>query len=169
MSQLRAVLLVVVVGMAVVLPAQSQKAGRRPLAATDVDAITQLVMLEDTRQFDEAVLTKLLKSAHPEVRRRAVVATGRIVNPAGRALLASARKDDDVDIVATVAFATGQLKDRRRRGMALRVADGAGHAPSGRTRGRAGARQDSHAGRAHGARAVSDLGASVGCSRARGG
>jgi HEAT repeat protein/cyclophilin family peptidyl-prolyl cis-trans isomerase len=68
-------------------------------------------MLEDTRQFDEAVLTKLLKAAHPEVRRRAVVATGRIVNPAGRALLAAARKDSDADIVATVAFASGQLKD----------------------------------------------------------
>ncbi len=111
MSQVRAVILVVALVMTAGLPAQSQKGQRRPLAAADVDAITQLVMLEDTRQFDEAVLTKLLKSAHPEVRRRAVVATGRIVNPAGRALLASARKDDDADIVATVAFATGQLKD----------------------------------------------------------
>ena len=55
MSQVRAVLLVVVLVMAVVLPAQSQKGGRRPLAAADVDAITQLVMLEDTRQFDEAI------------------------------------------------------------------------------------------------------------------
>ncbi len=70
--------------MAVVLPAQSQTGGRRPLAAADIDAITQLVMLEDTRQFDEAALTKLLKSAHPEVRRRAVIAVGRIVNPAGK-------------------------------------------------------------------------------------
>ena len=97
MSQLRAVLLVVVLVMAVVLPAQSQKSGRRPLAAADVDAITQLVMLEDTRQFDEAVLTKLLTSAHPEVRRRAVCRDGRIVNPAGKALLVSARKDDDAE------------------------------------------------------------------------
>ena len=111
MSQVRAVGLVVVLVSAVVLSAQPPKGGRRPLAAADIEAITQLVMLEDTRQFDEAVLTKLLKSAHPEVRRRAVVATGRIVNPAGKALLASARKDPDVDIVATVAFATGQLKD----------------------------------------------------------
>ena len=79
--------------MSVVVPALSQKGQRRPLAAADVDAITQLVMLEDTRQFDEAVLAKLLTSAHPEVRRRAVVAIGRIVNPAGKALLASARKD----------------------------------------------------------------------------
>ena len=81
------------------------------MAAADIDAIAQLVMLEDTRQFDEAVLATLLKSSHPEVRRRAVIAVARIVNPAGRALLVSARKDDDVEIVATVAFATGQLKD----------------------------------------------------------
>ena len=86
MSQLRAVLLVVVLGMSVVLSAWLAKGERRPLAAADVDAITQLVMLEDTRQFDEAVLTKLLTSAHPEVRRRAVVATARVVNPAGKAL-----------------------------------------------------------------------------------
>jgi HEAT repeat protein len=93
------------------MPALSQKEQRRPLTAVDVDAITQLVMLEDTRQFDEAVLAKLLTSAHPEVRRRAVVAVGRIVNPAGKALLVSARKEGDVETLATVAFATGQLKD----------------------------------------------------------
>jgi HEAT repeat protein len=85
--------------------------GRRLLTAADIDAITTLVMLEDTRQFDEAALSRLMKSAHPEVRRRAVIAVGRIVNPAGTALLASARNEDDVEILATVAFATGQLKD----------------------------------------------------------
>ena len=97
--------------MSVVVAALAQKGQRRQLTAADVDAITQLVMLEDTRRFDEAVLAKLLTSAHPEVRRRAVVAVGRIVNPAGKALLVSARKDQDVEIVATVAFSTGQLKD----------------------------------------------------------
>ena len=96
--------------MSVVLLALSQPQQRRPLTAVDIDAITQLVMLEDTRQFDEAVLAKLLTSAHPEVRRRAVIAIGRIVNAAGKGLLVSARKDQDVEIVATVAFATGQLK-----------------------------------------------------------
>jgi HEAT repeat protein/cyclophilin family peptidyl-prolyl cis-trans isomerase len=89
----------------------TQKESRRPLAVADIDGIAQLVMLEDTRQFDEAALATLLKSSHPEVRRRAVIAVGRIVNPAGRALLVSARKDDDVEIVATVVFATGQVKD----------------------------------------------------------
>jgi HEAT repeat protein/cyclophilin family peptidyl-prolyl cis-trans isomerase len=97
--------------MSVAVSALSQTQQRRSLTAVDIDAITQLVMLEDMRQFDEAVLAKLLTSTHPEIRRRAVVAVGRIVNPAGKALLASARKDVDVDIVATVAFATGQLKD----------------------------------------------------------
>ncbi len=97
--------------MSMVGPALSQKDQRPPLTAADIDAITQLLMLEDTRQFDEALLPKLLTSAHPEVRRRAVVAVGRIVNSAGKALLVPARKDRDVEVVATVAFATGQLKD----------------------------------------------------------
>jgi HEAT repeat protein/cyclophilin family peptidyl-prolyl cis-trans isomerase len=91
--------------------ASGQRTGRRPLAAADIDAITQLVKLEDTRQFDEAVLGRLIKSAHPEVRRRAVVAIGRIPDPRGRALLASLRAEPDPDILATVTFATGQLKD----------------------------------------------------------
>lgn len=66
-------------------------------------------MLEDARQFDEAVLTRHLESTHPEVRRRAVVAVARIVNPRGHALLANARADADPEIVATAAFAAGQL------------------------------------------------------------
>ena len=110
MFQMRSVVTLALV-MSVVVSALAQKELRRSLAAADVDAIAQLVMLEDTRRFDEAVMAKLLTSAHPEVRRRAVVAIGRIVNPAGKALLVSARKDQDVEIVATVAFATGQLKD----------------------------------------------------------
>jgi HEAT repeat protein/cyclophilin family peptidyl-prolyl cis-trans isomerase len=121
----------------------SQAARPQPLAAADIDAIVQLVKLEDTRQFDEAVLGQLLKSAHPEVRRRAVVSIARIVgsspvassspvanpssvaNPSpvgpdlqvgplhsrGRALLAGMRGESNPDILATVAFATGQLKD----------------------------------------------------------
>ena len=64
----------------------------RPLTSADVDDITKLVMLEDTRTFDEAVLTRiLLHSTHPEVRRRAAQTVGRIVDPRGRALLVAAR------------------------------------------------------------------------------
>ncbi len=85
---------------------------RQPaLSRADVDAIARLVMLEDTRNFDEATLARLLKSSHPEVRRRAVITVGRIVSPGGAALLASLREDPDPAIVAAVAFAAGQMKD----------------------------------------------------------
>jgi hypothetical protein len=56
----------------------SAQAPRRALAAADVDAIAQLLMLEDTRTFDEAALSRALRAAHPEVRRRAVVSVARI-------------------------------------------------------------------------------------------
>jgi peptidylprolyl isomerase len=84
---------------------------RPPLTKLEIDAITQLVMLEDTRRFDETTLARILRSIHPEVRRRAVQAVGRIVNEHGRALLESMRADPDTEVVATVAFASGQLKD----------------------------------------------------------
>jgi len=84
---------------------------RPPLAPADLDAIAALLKLEDTRQFDDATLAASLRSAHPEVRRRAVLAIGRIADPRGKALLLSARSDKDVDVVATVAFSYGQLKD----------------------------------------------------------
>ena len=87
------------------------QSSRPPLAPADVDAIVRLVALEDTRQFDRETLGTLVRSTHPEVRRRAIVAVGRIVNPGGPALLADLRRDPDQEIVATVAFATGQLKD----------------------------------------------------------
>ena len=84
---------------------------RPPLGEPEIQAIAQLLKLEDTRQFDDATLTRLIASGHPEVRRRALVSVGRIVNPRGRALLAAARAEKNPDILATVAFSTGQLKD----------------------------------------------------------
>ena len=89
----------------------AQRTRPAPLAATDVDAIAQLLKLEDTRQFDQEILGRLIKSAHPEVRRRAIISIGRIVDPRGRALLAGLRADPNPEIRATVAFSTGQLKD----------------------------------------------------------
>src|SRR3982751_5323166 len=65
----------------------AQRARPAPLAPADVDAIVQLVKLEDTRSFEEPVLTRLVKAANPEVRRRATVSIGRIADPRGRALL----------------------------------------------------------------------------------
>jgi cyclophilin family peptidyl-prolyl cis-trans isomerase/HEAT repeat protein len=92
-----------------VVAAQAPK--RRPLAPTDLDAIATLLKIEDTRQFDEVTLTRLLQSAHPEIRRRAAQTIGRVINPRGSALLLAARGDANADVVATVAFAYGQLKD----------------------------------------------------------
>ncbi len=84
---------------------------RPPLAEADIVDIALLVKLEDTRQFDEGALMRLLQSKHPEVKRRAVVALGRIADPRGGVLLHPLRRDENPDIPATVAFATGQLKD----------------------------------------------------------
>ena len=135
--------------------AVAQTAPRRPLTVADIDGIAQLVMLEDTRQFDETVLTTLLASAHPEVRRRAVIAVGRIVEP-GRAGACSCPRArmTDVEIVATVAFATGQLKDPDAVPWLSELLIGQEHTARSRPRGGAGARQDSDAGGTHRARAV---------------
>jgi peptidylprolyl isomerase len=91
--------------------AQRAAASRRPLTATDVNDIATLLKLEDTRQFDAAILTRLTASAHPEVKRRAITAVGRIANEQGRALLATLHGETNPELLATVAFATGQLKD----------------------------------------------------------
>lgn len=102
-------LLAFVLVVSAVLTAAPQ---RRPdLQAADIDAIAELLKLEDTRTFDEAALTRHLASPHPEVKRRAIIAVGRIVNPRGPALLEGLRNDPNPDVVATVVFALGQIKD----------------------------------------------------------
>jgi HEAT repeat protein/cyclophilin family peptidyl-prolyl cis-trans isomerase len=104
--------LIVVLVALLVAPASARRQQKpQPLSPADIDAIVKLVGLEDTRRFDEATLAALIKAQHPEVRRRAVQAIGRIAKPEGRPLLVSARADADPEVVATVAFSTGQLKD----------------------------------------------------------
>jgi HEAT repeat protein/cyclophilin family peptidyl-prolyl cis-trans isomerase len=119
----RIAILTLVLGLAApTLLSQGQR--KPPLTTADIDAITKLLMLEDTRVFDPGVIGGYLKSSHPEVRRRAALAIGRIGYPRPRAtdaqttvtnqartLLATARGDADVEVAATVAFSTGQLKD----------------------------------------------------------
>jgi len=84
---------------------------RRPLSAADIDDIARLVMLEDHREFDTTDLSRLLSSAHPEVRRRAALAIGRIADKRGYALLRAKPLDADTAVAATEVFAAGQLKD----------------------------------------------------------
>ena len=88
----------------------SVQAQRRPLARADIDAIATLLKLEDTRQYDEAALGRILKSAHPEVRRRAAISIGRIADPKGAALLEAAGPETNLEVRAAIVFAVGQLK-----------------------------------------------------------
>src|SRR5262245_15436197 len=104
-----AVVLLVVIAEICGLSAQAP--ARRALSKEDVDAITTLVRLEDTRTLDQAALASLLKSAHPEIRRRAAMAVGRINKPEGASLLVPARVDADAEVFGAVVFSTGQLKD----------------------------------------------------------
>lgn len=105
-------LLLIVTLALLTVPLHAQGPSRRaPLGDPEIDAIAQLLKLEDTRRFDDAALRGFLASPHREVRRRAVVTTGRIVDPRGRALLVAARAEKDPEILATIAFSTGQLKD----------------------------------------------------------
>ncbi len=82
---------------------------RRPLAAADLADLATLLKLEDTRQYDEAALGRVLKSAHPEVRRRAAISIGRLNDTRGLTLLQTIRADADPGVAAAVIFATGQI------------------------------------------------------------
>jgi len=111
MRQVRRAFVVVIAVLALGVVAGGVPQTPQPLGSADVTAIAELLRLEDTRQFDEPVLTRLLASAHPEVRRRAVVTVGRIPNERGVALLEPLTTGSDPEILATVAFAMGQIKD----------------------------------------------------------
>jgi HEAT repeat protein/cyclophilin family peptidyl-prolyl cis-trans isomerase len=89
----------------------SAQAHKPALALADIDDISSLVMLEDHRDFDSAALSRILESAHPEVRRRAALSIGRIADRRGFALLRAKPLDADTAVAATEVFAAGQLKD----------------------------------------------------------
>src|SRR5262245_54054637 len=84
---------------------------RPPLGEPEIDAISRLVMLEDRRSFDSTQLARFLGASHPEVRRRAALAIGRIFDKRGIALLRSRPLDADTAVAATVVFAVGHLRD----------------------------------------------------------
>ena len=92
-------------------PALGQGARRRALAEGDINDIARLVMMEDYRQLDSAEVARLLDAAHPEVRRRAALAAGRIVDKRSLGLLRARPLDADTAVAATIVFAVGQLKD----------------------------------------------------------
>src|SRR5262245_16125178 len=84
---------------------------RAPLTTREIGEIVTLLSLEDNRRFDSVALGRMLRDRHPEVRRRAALSIGRIMDPGGRALLRTGRNDRDTAVAATVVFATAQLYD----------------------------------------------------------
>jgi HEAT repeat protein/cyclophilin family peptidyl-prolyl cis-trans isomerase len=103
-------ILLAVLLIAPTLPAQTSKTP--PLDADAITAIAELLRLEDTRTFDSGILTKSVQSPNSEVRRRALVSVARIAKPEGVALLQQAREQQNPALLATVVFATGQIKDQ---------------------------------------------------------
>src|SRR5579884_2787818 len=93
--------------LALVLPALAalrlgaQTPKRPPLDSAAIADIATLLMLEDTRTFDAPELTRLLASAHPEVRRRAMLSVARIRDPRGVTLLRAVPLDADTALAAT--------------------------------------------------------------------
>jgi HEAT repeat protein/cyclophilin family peptidyl-prolyl cis-trans isomerase len=92
------------------ISAGAQPSRHIPLdSAARVD-IANLLLLEDTRSFDSVALTRALSGAHPEVRRRALMAAAHINDKRGVALL-RAFSPNDTALGATAVFAIGQLRD----------------------------------------------------------
>ena len=81
------------------------------LTDADIDAIADLLRLEDRREYDEAALRAGLEHPNLEVRRRAALAIGRIGDRRGTSLLLQALEDTSALVRADAAFALGQLRD----------------------------------------------------------
>ncbi len=81
------------------------------LADADIDAIADLLRLEDRREYDEAVLRAGFEHPNPEVRRRAALAIGRIGDRRGTPLLLQALTDTSALVRADAAFALGESGD----------------------------------------------------------
>lgn len=95
--------------LAATLGAQTPR--RTPLDSAAVAEIANVLMLEDTRTFDSLALTRSLAAAHPEVRRRAMLAVAHINDKRGVSLLRARPLESDTMLAATAVFAVGQLRD----------------------------------------------------------
>ncbi len=90
----------------------AQTAKTPPLDADAMTGLAELLRLEDTRTFDSAILAKHLQSPNAELRRRTLISIARIAKPEGMPLIHQARAERDPPLLATVAFAAGQIKDQ---------------------------------------------------------
>lgn len=74
-------------------------------------AAAPLLRLEDRREYDPAVIQPALTSTSAPLRRRAVLAAGRIRDPRAIASVGALLNDADTAVIATAAFALGQIGD----------------------------------------------------------
>ncbi|HYH79074.1 MAG TPA: HEAT repeat domain-containing protein [Longimicrobium sp.] len=89
-------------------PAAAQ---HRPLAGRNLSIAAQLLRLEDRREYDHDALASAAANQSPEVRRRAVLAIGRIGDQRGTQTVVGRLADTDTAVVASAAFALGLLRD----------------------------------------------------------
>jgi cyclophilin family peptidyl-prolyl cis-trans isomerase/HEAT repeat protein len=92
------------------LPAPAA-AQHRPLAGRDLATAAQLLQLEDRREYNAATLSAAAASPNAEVRRRAVLAIGRIGDKRGTATVVERLTEGDTAVAASAAFALGLLRD----------------------------------------------------------
>jgi len=81
------------------------------LGDAEVRTIAEILRLEDRREYDVLAFQRFLDDPHPEVRRRAVLALGRIRDPRSGLRLVAALKDSAPSVRAAAAFALGQFED----------------------------------------------------------
>ena len=86
-------------------------AAMRVLDASEIAAIATLLRMEDRQVLEAETLATLVSHRSPEVRRRAVLAAGRIGDIAATAPLLAALGDGDVRVGESAAFALGELGD----------------------------------------------------------
>lgn len=81
------------------------------LGEFEIKGIAELIRIEDRREYDAATLDRYHRAAHPELRRRAALAAGRIRAPQAVPALLVALGDPDAGVRAEAAFALGQIGD----------------------------------------------------------
>jgi cyclophilin family peptidyl-prolyl cis-trans isomerase/HEAT repeat protein len=81
------------------------------LQAPEIERLAALMRMEDARVLDTILLSDLLADEQPELRRRAVLAAGRIRDRAASPLLLAALADPAPSVRAMAAFALGEMAD----------------------------------------------------------
>jgi cyclophilin family peptidyl-prolyl cis-trans isomerase/HEAT repeat protein len=81
------------------------------LGQDEIQGIAELLRLEDRRQYDAEIFHNHLDAGHPELRRRAVLAAGRVGDRRALEPLIHALSDADSAVRSEAAFALGQIGD----------------------------------------------------------